>query len=65
MATVLRDAPHRRLMGSAGRARVEAEFSLFTMVRRYEQMYVELAMSRIAPRRSQSSESSIERLGAA
>jgi sugar transferase (PEP-CTERM/EpsH1 system associated) len=65
MATVLRDAPHRRLMGSAGRARVEAEFSLFTMVRRYEQMYVELAMSRIAPRRSQSSESSVERLGAA
>ena len=43
LKSVIGDGPGRLAMGTAGRARVEAEFSLRSMVRRYETMYVELA----------------------
>jgi hypothetical protein len=36
-------------MGAAARARVEADFSLPRMVRRYETLYLELARARRAP----------------
>jgi glycosyltransferase involved in cell wall biosynthesis len=37
------DGSKRRVMGAAGRARVETEFSLGTMVQRYEALYLDLA----------------------
>jgi glycosyltransferase involved in cell wall biosynthesis len=43
LKSVIGDRAAGRAMGMAGRARAEAEFSLRSMVRRYETMYVELA----------------------
>jgi L-malate glycosyltransferase len=46
LSGVLKDAATRREMGAAGRARSEAEFSLESMVRRYEAVYVEAVSQR-------------------
>jgi sugar transferase (PEP-CTERM/EpsH1 system associated) len=43
LTAVFADADVRRTMGTRGRGRAEAEFSLETMVRRYESLYLELA----------------------
>lgn len=43
LTAVFGDADARRTMGIRGRARAKTEFSLETMVRRYESLYVELA----------------------
>jgi len=66
LAAVIEDDVLRHQMGTAGRARVEAEFSLSTMVERYESMYVELAARNAASiYRRQSDASIVERQGAA
>ena len=65
LAAVIEDDVLRRQMGAAGRARAEAEFSLSTMVQRYESMYVELAARKSASHRRQSDASIVERRGAA
>jgi sugar transferase (PEP-CTERM/EpsH1 system associated) len=44
----LLDPSARKAMGHAGRRRVEAEFALSTMVKRYEALYSELAAPRFA-----------------
>jgi sugar transferase (PEP-CTERM/EpsH1 system associated) len=59
---VLGDAAARQAMGAAGRRRVESEFSLDGMVRRYEGLYCEAAA---AVRRSLLPRSVTERSGAA
>lgn len=48
LGTMLADPNRGRLMGIAGRARAEAEFSLHSMVSRYEALYVEAATAKIS-----------------
>jgi glycosyltransferase involved in cell wall biosynthesis len=49
LASMLGDPAVRRSMGSAGRARAEAEFSLEGMVQRYQVLYCELATLKCRP----------------
>jgi glycosyltransferase involved in cell wall biosynthesis len=44
LASMMRDLDARRAMGVAGRERAHAEFGLDAMVRRYEELYLELAL---------------------
>jgi sugar transferase (PEP-CTERM/EpsH1 system associated) len=46
LGLLLRDPVRRSAMGTAGRARAEAEFSLAGMVQRYESMYLDLVAAR-------------------
>jgi sugar transferase (PEP-CTERM/EpsH1 system associated) len=63
---VLGDQDAGRVMGLAGRARAQAEFSLEGMVGRYESMYLEMAAMKTAARKGRrSAPASIERSGVA
>jgi glycosyltransferase involved in cell wall biosynthesis len=65
LAELLGDAAKRQAMGAAGRRRVEAEFSLGEMLRRYEGLYCEVAAtSRVAVAR-RAVRRPVERQGAA
>jgi sugar transferase (PEP-CTERM/EpsH1 system associated) len=46
VAAVLADERRARLMGAAGRARAEREFSLGRMIERYEALYIDVARAR-------------------
>jgi glycosyltransferase involved in cell wall biosynthesis len=49
MATLLADPTRARALGESGRGRVESEFSLEAMIRRYEELYVELVQASRVP----------------